>query len=97
MTPALLTRMCSGRFQSAAHGILVGQVQGARRDLVAGGFGDVGGDLPGCLGGRTARTTSAPAKARTRVVSVPMPEPAPVTIARLPERSTPSITSEAVE
>jgi hypothetical protein len=25
-----------------------------------------------------------------------MPEPAPVTIARLPDRSTPSITSEAV-
>ena len=46
---------------------------------------------------RTARVTSAPALANARAVSIPMPDEAPVTIARLPERSMPSITSAAVE
>jgi len=45
---------------------------------------------------RTARVTSAPAAARARAVSAPIPEDAPVTIARTPERSTPSSTSSAV-
>jgi len=45
---------------------------------------------------RTASVTSAPVDARARAVSTPMPELAPVTTTRLPARSTPSITSEAV-
>jgi hypothetical protein len=34
--------------------------------------------------------------ANARAVSTPMPDEAPVTIARLPDRSTPSATSAAV-
>ena len=45
---------------------------------------------------RTASVTSAPAPASARAVSMPMPEAPPVTIARLPVRSTPSTTSAAV-
>jgi hypothetical protein len=45
----------------------------------------------------TASVTSAPAPARARAVSIPMPEDPPVTTARLPDRSMPSITSPAVE
>jgi hypothetical protein len=46
---------------------------------------------------RTARVTSAPVEARARAVSTPIPDEPPVTIARRPERSMPSITSSAVE
>jgi hypothetical protein len=46
---------------------------------------------------RTARVTSAPALASARAVSAPMPDEPPVAIARLPDRSMPSITSAAVE
>lgn len=45
---------------------------------------------------RTARVTSAPAALSARAVSMPMPEEAPVTIARMPLRSTPWSTSSAV-
>jgi hypothetical protein len=41
--------------------------------------------------------TSAPALASARAGSIPMPDEPPVTIARLPKRSMPSITSAAVE
>ena len=46
---------------------------------------------------RTARVTSAPAAASARAVSTPMPDAPPVTIARLPARSMPAITSAAVD
>jgi len=46
---------------------------------------------------RTASVTSAPALASARAVSTPMPDEPPVTIARLPESSMPSITSAAAE
>jgi hypothetical protein len=46
---------------------------------------------------RTARVTSAPAPTSARAVSTPMPDEAPVTIARLPARSMPPMTSAAVE
>src|SRR5258708_4230039 len=46
---------------------------------------------------RRAIVTSAPAPASARAVSIPMPDEPPVTIARLPDRSMPSITSAAVE
>ena len=82
----------------AAHGVLVGQVQGAHRDLgVAGGADDAGGELPGCLRAPHGQDDLRPGRGQARAVSVPMPEPAPVTMARLPDRSTPSITSAAVE
>ena len=46
---------------------------------------------------RTARVTSAPAAASARAVSTPMPDAPPVTTARRPVRSTPAMTSAAVE
>src|SRR5580704_1781505 len=46
---------------------------------------------------RTARVTPAPAPASSRAVSTPMPDAAPVTIARLPDRSTAAATSAAVD
>ena len=46
---------------------------------------------------RTASVTAAPRSASTRAVSTPMPDEAPVTIARIPDRSIPAATSSAVE
>ena len=46
---------------------------------------------------RTARVTSAPAPASARAVSTPMPDAPPVTMARRPVRSMPSMTSAAVD
>ena len=46
---------------------------------------------------RTASVTSAPAPASALAVSTPIPEVAPVTTARLPDRSIPLTTSAAVE
>src|SRR5690242_344289 len=46
---------------------------------------------------RTANVTAAPAAASARAVSTPIPDDAPVTTARLPLRSTPAMTSAAVE
>ena len=45
---------------------------------------------------RTARVTSAPPLASVRAVSTPMPEAPPVTMMRLPLRSSPAATSSAV-
>src|ERR1700682_334626 len=46
---------------------------------------------------RTDRVTSASAAARARAVSTPMPDAPPVTMARLPPRSMPDMTSVAVD
>jgi hypothetical protein len=46
---------------------------------------------------RTASVTSAPALASARAVSTPMPDEAPVTMARVPARSMPSMTCAAVD
>src|SRR6201991_52961 len=46
---------------------------------------------------RTASVTAAPASASARAVSTPIPDDAPVTMARLPDRSTPARTSAAVD
>jgi hypothetical protein len=46
---------------------------------------------------RTASVTAAPALASALAVSMPMPEELPVTIARLPVRSTPATTSAALD
>src|SRR5882757_8789241 len=48
-------------------------------------------------GRRTASVTAAPTALSAFAVSRPMPEAPPVTVARFPLRSTPSITSAAVE
>ena len=45
---------------------------------------------------RAAMTTSAPASASARAVSMPMPVAAPVTMARVPRKSWPAATSLAV-
>lgn len=46
---------------------------------------------------RVGQSRSAPVAASARAVSMPMPDDAPVTIARRPERSTPSATSQIVD
>jgi len=46
---------------------------------------------------RTARVTSAFALASARAVSAPRPDEPPVTTARRPDRSTPAMTSAAVD
>ncbi len=46
---------------------------------------------------RTASVTDAPAAASARAVSTPIPDDAPVTMALLPVRSTPAMTSAAVD
>src|SRR6202166_3484068 len=48
-------------------------------------------------GRRTASVISAPASASVRTVSMPIPAAPPVTMTRLPVRSTPAATSVAVE
>lgn len=102
ITPALLTRMCNGPVQAATNAATVDRSARSSRSTV---------NLPDCGGSsvsrraatrapaavsRTARVTSAPAAASARAVSTPIPELAPVTTARRPCRSTPSMTSAAV-
>ena len=99
--PALLTRMCSGRSQSAVNARTESWSDRSRA-LTDTAPLPVSLMMPAAIsfaacGRRTASVTSAPADARARAVSMPMPDPAPVTIAVFPCRSTPSITSEAVE
>src|SRR2546426_908430 len=45
----------------------------------------------------TATVPPAPAPASARAVSTPIPDEAPVTMARLPDNSTPAMTSAAVD
>ncbi len=101
MIPALLTRMCSGRSQAAVNARTECWSDRSRA-LTDTAALSVSLMMPAAIssaacGRRTASVTSAPAEASARAVSMPSPEPAPVTIAALPDRSTPSITSEAVE
>ena len=80
------------------HGVEVGEVESADPDgLVAGRAADIdSGPLDGGVS-RTASITSAPVAASARAVSMPIPDEAPVTIARRPERSTLSVTSQIVD
>ncbi len=101
ITPALLTRMCSGPSHAAVKAAT--EDWSARSSMatwicllpvLATSSSAVACPASGL---RTARVTSAPAPARARAVSTPMPEAAPVTTARRPVRSTPAITSAAVD
>lgn len=100
MMPALLIRMCSGPCQPAVNARTDSRSATSRRATWIASFPVAlrrsAATCSPASGRRTASVTSAPLAARARAVSTPMPEPAPVTIARLPDRSTPSITSEAV-
>jgi hypothetical protein len=103
MTPALLTRMCGGPSQAAANALTDDRSDSS--SCAALNFPDSDGSSARNWSAtaapvpvlRTARVTSAPTVASARTVSTPMPELAPVTTARRPRRSTPSITSAAVE
>src|SRR5260370_26634196 len=101
MMPALLTRMCRGWSQAARKRRTESWSARSRASTDTCVL-PVERTMPAAIpaaacGRRTARAPSAPAEARARAVSMPMPELAPVTMARLPDRSTPSITSDAVE
>ncbi len=101
MTPALLTRMCSGPSHAAAKAATEARSarsSGATRTgapPVVAAMSSAVRDLD--AGKRTAIVTSAPAAASARAVSTPIPDAPPVTIARRPRRSTPSRTSAAVD
>ncbi len=102
ITPALFTRMCSGPCQAAANAAIVDRSARSSRPTVncpdpdGSSFSRRSATRAPASVSRTARVTSAPAAASARAVSTPIPELAPVTTARRPCRSTPSITSVAV-
>lgn len=102
ITPALFTRMCSGPCQAATNAAMVDRSARSSRPTVncpdpeGSSFSRRSATRAPASVSRTARVTSAPAAASARAVSTPIPELAPVTTARRPCRSTPSITSVAV-
>src|ERR1700681_4386137 len=99
--PALLIRICRGPVQSAQN-LLTEARSETSRDLTSTASLPVetrmsSATARAAAGRRTARVTAAPAALSAFAVSRPMPEAPPVTMARFPLRSTPSITSAAVE
>ena len=101
MTPALLTRMCSGPSQAAANDATEARTarsRGATATCLLPVVAMMSSAVCSpALVLRTARVTSAPAPASARAVSIPIPEAPPVTMARRPVRSIPSMTSAAVD
>ena len=96
ITPALLIRMCSGPSQAAANARTDAWSERSRRPTRTSPSMSLATRSPAPVS-RTASVTSAPAPASARAVSTPIPDEPPVTIARLPPRSMPAITSAAVE
>jgi hypothetical protein len=92
MIPALFTRMCSGPVQPETNSPTEARSARSSRATRTRGLPPAALIADAAFSpasvSRTARVTSAPAPASTRAVSWPMPEEAPVTIARLPVRST---------
>ena len=102
ITPALLTRMSSGPVQARTKAATLDRSLRSRAPTRTSRLPvlspNLGGDAIACVDvSRTASVTDAPAAASARAVSTPMPDEAPVTIAVLPDRSTPSMTSAAVD
>jgi MFS family permease len=101
ITPALFTRICKGWLQARANPFT--ELMSAKSRAITRTFEFpvawriAAATLSPASGRRTARTTSAPAFARAFAVSTPMPDEPPVTMAHFPLRSTPAITSCAVE
>src|ERR1700733_5605920 len=101
ITPALLTRMCSGPARSRINWSTEPRSSRSSRATETAGF-PVAARMSAAVRSAAARsraatTVSAPAEARARAVSTPMPLAAPVTRARRPCRSMPAITSAAVD
>jgi len=97
----LLTRMCSGPLQCATKAATEARSARSSHPTRTEGF-PVEEVMSAAVRSpasvlRTASVTSAPAPASVRAVSIPMPDEAPVTIARLSLKSTPAMTSAAVE
>ncbi len=101
ITPALLTRMSSGPVQARTKAATLDRSLRSMRadvDLSLPVLSRISAATRSPLEVfRTASVTDAPAAASARAVSTPMPDEAPVTIAVLPARSTPSMTSAAVD
>ena len=101
ITPALLTRMSSGPVQARTNAATLDRSLRSMTPTstrpVPRAVADLAGDAVACELFRTASVTDAPAAANARAVSTPIPDEAPVTIAVLPVRSTPSMTSAAVD
>src|SRR3954447_10353611 len=101
ITPALLTRMSSGPLHAAVKARTLDRSLSSSAPTVTALFPvlwrmSAATRSPASVL-RTAPVTAAPAPASARAVSTPIPDDAPVTMARLPDRSTPSITSAAVD
>src|SRR5215208_1538131 len=101
ITPALLTRMSSGPLQLRTKAATLDRSDKSRAPTVTDGFPVLARmsaetRSPAAVS-RTSSITAAPALASARAVSTPIPDDAPVTMARLPARSTPEMTSAAVD
>ena len=101
ITPALLIKRCSGSFHPATNAAI--ELSLVSSSGLTSTFGlPVSATI--CAAtfapesvSRTARVTAAPRRASVLAVSMPIPDAPPVTIARLPVKSTPSLTSSAVD
>src|SRR3954463_13108290 len=101
ITPALFTRMSSGPVQARTKAATVDRSPRSMTPTLTLSFLVLSRISAATRSPyvvlRTASVTDAPAAASARAVSTPIPEEAPVTIAVLPVRSTPAMTSAAVE
>src|SRR6476660_4337724 len=101
MMPALLTRMSSGPSQASVKA-LTDLRSDRSRALMSMAWLPADRHSSAATGSatstrRTAIVTAAPAPAKARTVSAPTPAAPPVTIAFRPVRSTPAMTSAAVD
>src|SRR3954453_2069274 len=101
ITPALLTRMSSGALHAAVKARTLDRSLSSSAPTVTALFPVLWRMSAATRSAasvlRTASVTAAPAPASARAVSTPIPDDAPVTMARLPDRSTPAMTSAAVD
>src|SRR4051812_8226831 len=100
MTPALSTRMCTGPLQARTNADTddwSDRSSGATAISCPVVSATSAAVFSPAIWLRTAMVTSAPAPASARAVSMPMPDAPPVTTARRPVRSTPAMTSAAVD
>lgn len=75
MTPALFTRMCSGRPEARKRSAKASIEAGSSRSMVSTSTPSIPFSAASALAvSRAGTTTSAPAARRTRAVSRPMPE-----------------------
>ncbi len=101
MIPALFTRICTDPSHPSTNSVTdIRSARSSCRTVTA--LLPVDSVIPAATrstasGRRNASTTAAPTEASALAVSTPIPEAAPVTTARLPDRSTSASTSSAAD